>query len=245
MQRWQPCAFDDRNVALNRSNWVHRLQLTTEPNRMHEWIGQHWFTPYVYVAQSAMEKKLDEDEAEKTARIRFIILWLLPPDFGAIRSRANDISDMAWRWHIKQPRHARHSQSALKVQPDVMRTPYCLRVKQNIKNHNWIWCIRSCQRPLISIDRRAAARTILRTYERSHTLWDTNNRAAVSWLQTSKYGQNVLLKMTGRSFHRASFSLLASPLRASPFQLAFERVMWRFSSRWLGNLIVAMDIILK
>lgn len=122
---------------------------------------------------------------------------------------------------------------------------YCLRVKQNIKNHNWIWCIRSCQRPLISIDRRAAARTILRTYERSHTLWDTNNRAAVSWLQTSKYGQNVLLKMTGRSFHRASFSLLASPLRASPFQLAFERVMWRFSSRWLGNLIVAMDIILK
>lgn len=32
-------------------------------------------------------------------------------------------------------------------------------------------------------------------------VWDTaNNRAAVSWLQTSKYGQNVLLKMTGRSF---------------------------------------------
>lgn len=66
----------------------------------------------------------------------------------------------------------------------------------------------------------------------------TNNRAAVSWLQTSKYGQNVLLKMTGRSFHRIIGSSLFSFNLHIP--ISFRTRCVAFPQAAASHVIVAM-----
>lgn len=163
---------------------------------------------------NATKKKLEE----RTHSIHNI----LSADFGAIRSQI---------WYMQQVTRSRPYDTfhvmALCSSKTYSRT-CCERSERIVyaltkyeKNHNWIWCIRWCWLDF-SMGRTAYK---FRTSVGRHDDWmyGTNNRAAVSWLQTSKYGQNVLLKMTGRSFHRIIVSLALLSSSISIFQLAFER----------------------